>query len=136
MTWQGWTLIAVFVGILLALTKPMGLWLHALYEGRRTPLHVVLGPVERGFYRLAGIDPNAEMGWRRYAVHMLLFNVALLLFTYAILRLQAFLPINAPGMPGIARTARSTSRPASPPTPTGNGIRARSHSRTSARCWG
>lgn len=102
MTWQGWTLIAVFVGVLLALTKPMGLWLHALYEGRRTPLHVVLGPVERGFYKLAGIDPNAEQSWRRYAVHMLLFNVALLLFTYAILRLQAFLPLNAPGMPGIA----------------------------------
>lgn len=102
MTWQGWTLIIVFVGILLALTKPMGLWLHALYEGRRTPLHVVLGPVERGFYKLAGIDPTVEQSWRRYAVHMLFFNVALLLFTYAILRLQAFLPLNAPGMPGIA----------------------------------
>ncbi|MCW3849411.1 potassium-transporting ATPase subunit KdpA [Sphingomonas sp. LB-2] len=102
MTWQGWALIVVFVGILLALTKPMGLWLHALYEGRRTPLHVVLGPVERGFYKLAGIDPTVEQSWRRYAVHMLLFNVALLLFTYAILRLQAFLPLNASGMPGIA----------------------------------
>jgi K+-transporting ATPase ATPase A chain len=101
MTWQGWMLIAVFVGVLLALTKPMGMWLFALYEGRRTPLHVVLGPVERGFYKLAGIDPNAEMGWRRYAVHMLLFNAVLLLFTYAILRTQAWLPLNAPGMANI-----------------------------------
>jgi potassium-transporting ATPase potassium-binding subunit len=102
MTWQGWTLIAVFAGLLLALTKPMGMWLHALYEGRRTPLHRVLGPVERGFYKLAGIDPTVEQSWRRYAVHMLLFNVALLLFTYAILRLQAFLPLGVPGMANIA----------------------------------
>nr|WP_294814925.1 potassium-transporting ATPase subunit KdpA [uncultured Sphingomonas sp.] len=101
MTWQGWTLIVVFVAILLALTKPMGMWLFAVYEGRRTPLHRVLGPVERGFYKLAGIDPNAEMGWRRYAVHMLLFNTVLLLLTYAILRLQAFLPLNALGMANI-----------------------------------
>jgi K+-transporting ATPase ATPase A chain len=101
MTIQGWILIAVFLGILLALTKPMGLWLFALYEGRATPLHKVLGPVERGFYRLAGIDPNEEMGWRRYAVHMLFFNVALALLTYAILRMQAFLPLNAPGMANV-----------------------------------
>ena len=64
MTFQGWLLIAVFVGILLALTKPMGLWLFALYEGRRTPLHAVFGPVERGFYKLSGIDPDAEQSWR------------------------------------------------------------------------
>jgi K+-transporting ATPase ATPase A chain len=101
MTIQGWILILVFLGILLALTKPMGMWLFALYEGRRTPLHAVLGPVERGFYRLAGIDPNEEMGWRRYAVHMLIFNAALALFTYAILRTQAFLPLNAPGMANV-----------------------------------
>ena len=101
MTVQGWILILLFVGILLAITKPMGLWLFALYEGRRTPLHLVLGPVESGFYRLSGIDPNAEQGWRRYAVHMLIFNVVLTLFTYAILRLQAFLPLNAPGLASI-----------------------------------
>ncbi len=97
MTMQGWILIIVFVAILIALTKPMGQWLFALYEGRRTPLHAVLGPVERGFYAVSGIDPNAEQSWRRYAVHMLLFNVALLLFTYAVLRLQAWLPLNPRG---------------------------------------
>lgn len=101
MTLSGWALIALFVAILLALTKPMGLWLHALYEGRRTPLHAVLGPVERGFYKLAGIDPDQDMGWRQYALHMLVFNFGLLLFTYAILRLQYFLPLNDPGMTGI-----------------------------------
>ncbi len=94
MTFQGWLLILSFVGLLLALTKPMGLWLFALYEGRRTPLHALLGPVERGFYRLSGIDPNEEMRWQRYAVHMLMFNAALMLLTYAVLRLQAMLPLD------------------------------------------
>src|SRR3546814_2474402 len=79
----------LFIAILIALAKPMGLWLFTLYEGRSTPLHRLLGPVERGFYRLAGIDPGAEQGWRRYALHMLLFNFALALFTYAILRLRS-----------------------------------------------
>ena len=101
MTFQGWLLIAAFLGILLALTKPMGLWLHALYEGRRTPLHAVLGPVERGFYRLSGIDPDKEQSWAGYAVHMLVFSFVTLIFTYAILRLQAFLPLNTPGFAGI-----------------------------------
>lgn len=101
MTTQGWALILVFVAILLALTKPMGMWLHAIYEGRRTPLHTVFGPVERGFYKLAGIDPSAEQGWRRYAVHMLLFQLVTLLFTYFILRFQDVLPMNDRGLAGI-----------------------------------
>ncbi len=101
MTFQGWTLIFAFLAILVALTKPMGLWLFALYEGRRTPFHRMLGPVETGFYTLAGIDPDAEQSWRRYAVHMLIFNFVLLLFTYAILRLQAVLPLNQAGFAGI-----------------------------------
>lgn len=102
MTLQGWILIAAFVAILWALTKPVGAWLFALYEGRRTPLHAVLGPVERGFYKAAGIDPTAEQGWRRYALHMLLFNAALLLFTYAVLRLQGVLPWNPQGLAGLS----------------------------------
>lgn len=100
MTIQGWILIIAFVAILVALAKPVGMWLFALYEGRRTPLHVVLGPVETGFYKLAGIDPNAEQSWRRYAVHMLIFNAVLMLFTYVILRLQGVLPLNPLGYAG------------------------------------
>ncbi|MES2495887.1 MAG: potassium-transporting ATPase subunit KdpA [Pseudomonadota bacterium] len=102
MSLAGWALILVFVAILLLLTKPMGAWLFALYEGRRTPLHRLLGPVEAGFYRLSGIDPSAEQGWRRYAVHMLLFNLGLLLLTYVILRTQAWLPFNPRGLANLA----------------------------------
>ncbi|MDX3899268.1 MAG: potassium-transporting ATPase subunit KdpA [Sphingobium sp.] len=101
MTIQGSILIFLFLGILLALTKPMGVWLVALYEGRRTPLHIVLGPIENGFYRLAAIDPDEEQSWHRYAVHMLLFNFVLMLFTYGVLRLQGVLPLNALGYGAI-----------------------------------
>jgi len=101
MTFPGWLLIAAFVGILLALTKPMGMWLFALYEGRRTPLHKMLGPIERGFYRLSGIDPQEDQSWHRYAVHMLVFNAALMLLTYMLLRAQALLPLNPLGLAGL-----------------------------------
>ena len=101
MTIQGWTLILLFTAVTIALAKPMGIWLFALYEGRRTPLHRILGPIERGFYRLGGIDPAAEQGWRTYALHMLLFQLVLALFTYAVLRLQAVLPLNPRELPGL-----------------------------------
>jgi K+-transporting ATPase ATPase A chain len=101
MTAQGWGLIVLFVALTVALAKPMGMWLFALYEGRRTLLHVVLGPVERGFYKLAGIDPSVDQGWRRYAVHMLLFQLVTLLFTYFILRCQHMLPLNPRELAGI-----------------------------------
>jgi len=102
MTFEGWILILGFVGILLALTKPVGLWLFALYEGRRTPIHAILGPVETGFYKLSGIDPKVEQGWRRYALHMIMFNAMLMALTYAVLRLQGVLPGNPQGLAGLS----------------------------------
>ena len=101
MTPRDWALPLLFVAMLAVLVKPAGWYLHALYEGRRTPLHAVLGPVERAIYRVGGIDPEAEMGWRRYALHLLLFNLALLLVTYAVLRLQGVLPMNPRGLAGL-----------------------------------
>ncbi|WP_333573995.1 potassium-transporting ATPase subunit KdpA [Sphingomonas sp.] len=101
MTLQGWAFIALFVATLAAAAKPMGLWLFALYEGRSTPLHRVLGSVERGIYRAGGIDPEAEQGWRTYALHLVLFNLALALLTYAVLRLQPVLPWNPRGLTGM-----------------------------------
>jgi K+-transporting ATPase ATPase A chain len=102
MTVQGWLLIAAFVGVLLALTKPMGLWLFALYEGRSAPLLGGLGAVERGFYRLAGVDPDEDQSWRRYAVHMLVFSGVALLLTYVLLRAQAVLPLNPQGLGAVS----------------------------------
>ena len=102
MTVQGWLLIALFTALVVAITKPMGTWLFALYEGRRTPLHIVLGPLERGFYGLAGIDPKADMTWRRYAVHVILFSVFGTLALYALQRLQGGLPFNPQGFGAVS----------------------------------
>ena len=101
MTFQGWLLIALFSACIIAITKPMGMWLFALYEGRRTPLHTMLGPVERGFYALSGIDPDEDMSWKRYGIHVLIFSLAGALLSYALLRLQDVLPLNPNAFPAL-----------------------------------
>jgi len=102
MTVQGWMLIILFIALTIALARPMGAFLFALYEGRRTPLHAVLGPVERGFYRLGGVDPAREQGWRGYAVALLLFNLLGVALIYAVLRLQGALPFNPQGFGAVS----------------------------------
>ncbi|HEX4737111.1 MAG TPA: potassium-transporting ATPase subunit KdpA [Allosphingosinicella sp.] len=102
MTAQGWTLIIVFTALVIAITKPMGMWLFRVMEGGRTWLHPVLGPVERGFYRIAGVDPDKDQSWKDYAVAMLLFSVAGIVVTYALQRLQYYLPLNPQGFAGPA----------------------------------
>jgi K+-transporting ATPase ATPase A chain len=100
-TLQGWLLIALFTAIVLLIAKPMGAWLFRLMEGGRTWLHPVLGPVERGFYRLAGVDPAHDQSWRDYAVAMMVFNVAGIFLLYAQQRLQAMLPLNPQGFANL-----------------------------------
>jgi len=95
---SGWIQLGLFVGLLLALTKPMGLYLVQVLDpvksGSRPFLEPVLGPVERFVYRILGIDPGREHTWKAYAVAMLLFSAVSMLMTYAILRLQDALPLN------------------------------------------
>ena len=91
----GWIQLALFVGLLLLVTRPMGVYLFRVLDPQgKTFLDPVLKPVERFFYRLMGIDPKAEQDWKRYAVSMLVFSLVGLLLTYAILRLQDLLPLN------------------------------------------
>ena len=97
MTASGWLQIAVF-GLAVALvTKPLGLYLVAVYEGRVR----WLGPLERGLYRLAGVDAEEDQHWTRYARGMLLFSAASMLLTYAVLRLQHILPLNPQGFAAV-----------------------------------
>ena len=91
----------VYFLILLLLTKPLGLFMYKLFNGERTFLHPILRPVERGLYRLTGVDEEREMRWTTYAVAMLLFNLCGLLLTYAVQRLQGGLPFNPQGLPGV-----------------------------------
>ena len=91
----GWMQLALFLGLLLLVTRPMGVYLYRVLDPQgKTFLDPVLKPVERLLYRLMRIDPRSEQDWKRYAVSLLLFSLVGLLFTYAILRLQHLLPLN------------------------------------------
>ena len=94
MTAQGLLQIAVYIGILVALAKPLGTFMAAVYEGRRTFLSPVFGSLERGIYRLSGVDEKQEVGWKRYALGVLLVNLAGFLAVYLLQRLQGILPLN------------------------------------------
>ena len=94
----GWTQLALYVVILLVLTKPLGVYLVSVLSAEgKTFLDPALRPVERLVYRLLGIDPKREQDWKQYTISMLFFSLVGLLFTYAILRLQHLLPLNPQG---------------------------------------
>ena len=89
--------LALYLGAVLLLMKPLGTFMARVYAGAPGPLGRVLGPLERLIYRSSGIDPAKEMSWKIYALAMLLFNLAGGLLLYATLRLQHLLPLNPYG---------------------------------------
>jgi K+-transporting ATPase ATPase A chain len=94
MTVESWGLLALFLGIALLCVKPLGLYIANVVEGAPIwPLRAGRR-VEAGIYRLCGIDPAEEMGWKRYAVALLVFNALGALLLYALQRLQYWLPLN------------------------------------------
>ncbi|RUT82172.1 MULTISPECIES: potassium-transporting ATPase subunit KdpA [unclassified Mesorhizobium] len=106
MTLNGWIQILVYCGIVVLLVKPLGGYMHRVFNGDRTLLSPVLRPLERGLYRICGTSEREEQHWTTYAVALLLFNLAGFLVLYALQRLQGSLPYNPAGMtavePGLA----------------------------------
>ena len=94
MTSTGVLQIAVYFGIVVLLTKPLGLFMARLFQGERTFLHPVLRPVESLIYKLCGIREEAEQRWTQYAAGLLWFSVCAFLFVYVFQRLQGILPLN------------------------------------------
>jgi hypothetical protein len=94
MTTIGWVQIFVFLGIIFAVTKPLGLFMTHVFSGERTFLDPALRPVERLIYRATGVDEKHEMRWTEYGAAMLLFSAVSMLLLYLIQRAQAFLPGN------------------------------------------
>jgi K+-transporting ATPase ATPase A chain len=94
MSANGWLQFAIYCLILLATVRPVGIYLARVLEGERTWLDPVLRPFERLIYKLSGVNYGKEMNWREYAFAVLGFSAASLVLTYAIERLQAFLPFN------------------------------------------
>lgn len=100
MTPQGWLQIALYVGVLTALTPLLGAYMHRVFTGERVLLTRVLGPVERGAYRLLGTSPEIEQDWKGYARTALAFSASSFLLLYVILRAQGSLPFNPDGFSG------------------------------------
>jgi potassium-transporting ATPase potassium-binding subunit len=95
MNTMGWIQLAAFVLALVAVTKPLGIYLEGVLDPRRRiVLSPVLGPVERLIYRLLGVDPSHEQNWKGYAASVLVFSAVGMVFTFVILRLQGVLPLN------------------------------------------
>jgi K+-transporting ATPase ATPase A chain len=99
----GWIQLALYLGLLLLITKPLGLYLLQVLDAKgRTWLDPLLGPIERLTYRLCGVDSQKEQSWKGYTISMLIFSMVTMLFTYAMLRLQSMLPLNPQGFPSLA----------------------------------
>jgi K+-transporting ATPase ATPase A chain len=97
MSASGWLQIALYALALLAVTKPLGQYCEAVYQGRVR----WLAPLERWLYRLAGVDPAEDQHWTRYAGAMLLFSAASMVLTYVALRLQHILPLNPQALSAV-----------------------------------
>jgi K+-transporting ATPase ATPase A chain len=102
MTFIGWVQIALFCAIIIALTRPVGAYLTTLANGQANFLSPVLAPVERGIYAMAGVRPGAEQGWVGYVTGLLVFKLLCFLTAYAIMRLQAGLPLNPMGQAALS----------------------------------
>jgi len=102
MTWASLAQLVVFLGSLVAITKPLGAHMARVFSEQRTFLSRPLAPIERGIYRICGIDPAIEQTWTAYAAATLLFGLVNFVLFYALLRLQGSLPLNPNGF-GTAR---------------------------------
>jgi K+-transporting ATPase ATPase A chain len=94
MTANGWFQIFLFLALVLLATKPIGIFMTRVFNREKTFLDPVLRPIERLLYRVTGVDADHEMGWKEYAVSMLLFSLVSMIVLYLMERLQGFLPFN------------------------------------------
>ncbi len=101
MTANGWVQIAIFLALILAVTKPLGVFMTRVFNRERTFLDPVLRPIERLIYRTTAVDENHEMHWTEYAFSMLLFSVVSMLLLYLMQRVQAYLPFNPQKFAGV-----------------------------------
>ncbi len=101
MTANGWLQIGLFFVVLLAVTKPLGVFMTRVFAGEKTFLDPVLRPLERLLYRLCGVDEKAEMDWKEYTVAMLLFSGVSMALLYGIERVQQWLPWNPQHFPAV-----------------------------------
>jgi potassium-transporting ATPase potassium-binding subunit len=101
MTANGWVQVALYALIIIAITKPVGGYMTAVFEGRRTLLSPVLRPLERFVYWICGVREDEEQHWTIYGIAMLAFSLAGFVSLYLLQRLQASLPFNPQHLPAV-----------------------------------
>lgn len=101
MTLNGWIQILVYCGMVVLLVKPLGGYMYRVFNGDRTFLSAILGPVERGLYRISGTSEREEQHWTTYAAGIIFFSLASFLVLYFLQRLQGVLPYNPAGMASV-----------------------------------
>ena len=101
MTISGVIHILLYFAVILAVTKPLGAYMAAVFEGEGRMSKRFFAPVERVVYRVFMVDETQEMDWKRYTVSLLIFSTISMIATYAILRSQGQLPLNPQGLPGV-----------------------------------
>src|SRR6202047_4860521 len=94
MTANGWLQIGIYLTVLLALTKPMGVFMTRVFAGEKTFLDPALRPIEHLLYRMTGVDEKREMAWTEYTIAMLLFSGVSMILLYVMERVQQWLPFN------------------------------------------
>ena len=94
MSANGWFQILLFFGLVLLVTKPLGMFMTRVFSRERTFMDPVLAPIERLLYRVTGVDEDHEMRWTEYAISMLLFSLVSMIVLYAMERVQGYLPFN------------------------------------------
>ena len=102
MTGNGFLQLAIYFLVLLAITKPLGVYMVKIFSGERTFMHVLLRPLERVIYRVCRVNENEEQHWTSYTAAMLMFSVVSLLVLYALQRLQYYLPVNPQKFAAVA----------------------------------
>jgi len=102
MSTNGLLQIALFLGVIIALAKPLGWYMARVYEGKLPAFVRWMAPLENLFYRLCGVDSKQEMRWTRYALVMLWFALLGVLTVYAMQRLQGMLPLNPQGFGAVS----------------------------------
>jgi potassium-transporting ATPase potassium-binding subunit len=101
MTFVGWSQIAIVLALVLATAVPVSSFIAAVYAGKDNFLTPVLRPLERGFYRLAGVDETREQSWFLYAIALIAFSIAGFVSLYALQRFQNALPLNPQGFDAV-----------------------------------
>jgi K+-transporting ATPase ATPase A chain len=102
MTTDALILLGSFLVVLLLLSYPLGSYMARIIKGENPGLVRFVAPVERGFYRLAGVDPSQEMGWKRYTIGLIMISLVGTLFVYLMQRVQGWLPLNPQGMTALS----------------------------------